>query len=438
MVSGFRTKFFVLITCLVSFSLTGCGSDPKAEVQQELARIKAEGAPVELKDIQGPKVPDNENGALLLQKAFKMIPDNGKRNDFSDFVYRASTPYKPLDNLADWARLKKICSKYKAVFPLVEQAVEKPKCQFAMDWSKGENTAGIHYCAQTSAINQLICAQAVLEARDGDVTNSVRTLGLAYKLSGLTTKDKSTLMQFLSVTDRVIAADYALRQCLAYHDLSKADAEHLLKDISRAELASLDLVLEVERARGIYAFKKALIYGPDYRGGFADSKKLKPIKPTPSFISRVYTEEAYYLKTMRENINYLKQPYKDIADSSALDRPEDKIKDTVVVKWVYPIFDVLSRSRERVLARLGGGSISVALSAYHKANRKYPARLSEIAGLLGGKMPVDPFSGKPYIYKRQGNGYLLYSVGPNLVDDKGENFLPGTNADMGDIIWSEK
>jgi hypothetical protein len=35
-------------------------------------------------------------------------------------------------------------------------------------------------------------------------------------------------------------------------------------------------------------------------------------------------------------------------------------------------------------------------------------------------MPIDPFSGRPLIYRPDGEGYQLYSIGPDGKDDGGQ------------------
>ena len=35
-------------------------------------------------------------------------------------------------------------------------------------------------------------------------------------------------------------------------------------------------------------------------------------------------------------------------------------------------------------------------------------------------VPIDPYSGRPLVYRRTGDGYLLYSVGLDGVDDGGQ------------------
>jgi len=62
------------------------------------------------------------------------------------------------------------------------------------------------------------------------------------------------------------------------------------------------------------------------------------------------------------------------------------------------------------------------LEAFRKTTGRYPARLSEL-----GDSPyfTDPFSGEPFVYRPLGNAYVLYSVGPNGIDDGGTPFPEG-------------
>jgi hypothetical protein len=53
-------------------------------------------------------------------------------------------------------------------------------------------------------------------------------------------------------------------------------------------------------------------------------------------------------------------------------------------------------------------------------------------------LPVDLYHEKPFIYQRDGEGYLLYSTGPNGVDDGGSNSRYGSGILAGrEIGWNE-
>jgi hypothetical protein len=63
--------------------------------------------------------------------------------------------------------------------------------------------------------------------------------------------------------------------------------------------------------------------------------------------------------------------------------------------------------------------LELALQAHRAAKGQYPAALREVSSGLAPIALTDPFSGKPFIYRRTAGGYLLYSVGPDGVDDGG-------------------
>jgi hypothetical protein len=76
--------------------------------------------------------------------------------------------------------------------------------------------------------------------------------------------------------------------------------------------------------------------------------------------------------------------------------------------------------------------IALALGAYRSDRGNYPDRLAELAPKYIAEVPKDGFSEADFIYRREGNGYLLYSVGGNGKDDGGKstyNDPPDENGD---------
>jgi hypothetical protein len=84
---------------------------------------------------------------------------------------------------------------------------------------------------------------------------------------------------------------------------------------------------------------------------------------------------------------------------------------------------------EAAVMRLVG---CVAAIRLHKQRTgKYPASLEE---LQLGEMIIDPFSGKPFVYKTDPRfGFLLYSVSRNGVDDGGATIYQGFPDVRGDL-----
>lgn len=86
--------------------------------------------------------------------------------------------------------------------------------------------------------------------------------------------------------------------------------------------------------------------------------------------------------------------------------------------------------------------LQLALHAYKLEHKTYPARLSDLVPGYIKKLPTDPFTkNNLYKYALKPNGYLLYSIGPDLKDDGGKAvFQKNTGRryvssdDKGDIV----
>jgi hypothetical protein len=77
-------------------------------------------------------------------------------------------------------------------------------------------------------------------------------------------------------------------------------------------------------------------------------------------------------------------------------------------------------------AQLAAEEVMCALELYRRAHGAYPADLATLAPSYLPALPEDPFSGDPLVYRVETEGYTLYSVGPNKVDDGGVSEKPRT------------
>jgi hypothetical protein len=64
--------------------------------------------------------------------------------------------------------------------------------------------------------------------------------------------------------------------------------------------------------------------------------------------------------------------------------------------------------------------VALALAAHRGEHGDYPRQLDELKFAALAQIPLDPFTAKPLFYKPARYGYLLYSVGPNLLADQGK------------------
>lgn len=89
-------------------------------------------------------------------------------------------------------------------------------------------------------------------------------------------------------------------------------------------------------------------------------------------------------------------------------------------------------------AQTGLCNVALALENFKMETGAYPDSPAEAKFHLPNGMPTDVYSGKPFLYQHEADGFILYSVGANGRDDGGKtpdrlNSLPND-----DIVWCVK
>jgi hypothetical protein len=137
-------------------------------------------------------------------------------------------------------------------------------------------------------------------------------------------------------------------------------------------------------------------------------------------------ERQKQLAALAEELGELRTAAADTGELAELIRRSDKPAEAVgkaltdvVVSGLLSSFLLLQRSADRSEQAQRNLQVAFALEAYRKEHGAYPKELAELAPKYLPQVPDDLFSGKPLIYRRAQDGYLLYSVGPNGKDDEG-------------------
>ena len=89
-------------------------------------------------------------------------------------------------------------------------------------------------------------------------------------------------------------------------------------------------------------------------------------------------------------------------------------------------------------ARRDACATAIAAELYHRANKKWPESAADLAPLCDGKTPQDPWNGKPIMMETDANGFRMWSVGKNGVDDHGDIAQPKNSSDdsgSDDWVW---
>lgn len=108
----------------------------------------------------------------------------------------------------------------------------------------------------------------------------------------------------------------------------------------------------------------------------------------------------------------------------------DNVIADALVQLFLPAMGAVDSASARAFARLQNIETYFALELYRQQNGNYPESLRELVPGLLPTAPIDPFSSKAVVYRRQADGFLLYSLGSNGKDDQGRTFGEGTADDL--------
>src|SRR5207248_4315036 len=90
-------------------------------------------------------------------------------------------------------------------------------------------------------------------------------------------------------------------------------------------------------------------------------------------------------------------------------------------------------------ARLRCAATALAAESYRQTHEgRWPQKLSDLTPLPLPDLLMDPYDGKPLRYSIQDQSVVIYSVGPDLVDDGGRIDHPNLFlcTDIGIRMWN--
>jgi hypothetical protein len=86
-----------------------------------------------------------------------------------------------------------------------------------------------------------------------------------------------------------------------------------------------------------------------------------------------------------------------------------------------PAVTAATNAEDRANTTLELTRLAAALAVHRAEHGDYPEKLDELVPRALDKLPVDLYNSSPFSYKREGQGYLLYTLGENGNDDGGSH-----------------
>ena len=426
---------FVLLALLVAAAWLKLASEDRAarlEIQKQLAAIHAAGQPLTGNDLAKlyPDPPPERDAALLLKPALAAL-----------------TLRKDSTNLPFWG----------GSFPIGNAPLDKPMLAEIQTWADKNRPVldlvpweklsgawiGVGYPAALTNfhntnlenLNPLakgLCQDAMLEAelqhphaaaldlqhalmlgttlKNGVPIHSMirfiiearvcNSLNRVLNTTALTDHDLMTLPALFSDTNRGAAKDIMMQErCLGLFM-----ADKLRSQIGRPPHAILPLgwLIHSYRDKFIYRDQDLLNY-LDWNDRYLAVLDQPLSNGIPAILAFESANDAFvkrhppsFLNTFRKNrVSFLALSEPDL---SAFLRPEGEL-----------------------VAHVRVTCAALAVERWRLANgHQVPDSLAELVPGILSSMPTDPFDGRPLRYKKLARGYVIYSLGPDFIDDGGK------------------
>lgn len=443
----------VIVVLLVGWGVWNAVSG--ARLRAALDDIGASGLPTRIEDILPSPVPDEQNAALLLNRAFLLMA-GGKTESGAQLPALAELgsfwKKDPREQLsaADAGAIKGRLDApdIREILELLHGAADRPKCDFGLDYSKGAELPLPHLAKMQSAA-RLLALDAWSRASGGDAEGAMRSMRCGLRMGGFSFGDGLLISWLVGAACDTATLNWA-GASLGRFDPGAVPPD-ALEALSRewvarrAEARSAFVrTTDTERlAFGAWAFEGVLagrlrlprIFAPLENAISSSGPGILRASAIDSYawMGRPLLKEDYlaYLGLMLRYREMAAKPC-DVAAADEFDRLLREVPKTAfLTRMTVPAYGTCVRRAGEYEVLLGVAQVGLALEISRARSGAYPERLSDVRGI--GDAARDPFSGGELLYRREGDGCRVWSVGPDGKDDGGVRRVGGAKAY--DVVW---
>ena len=403
-------------------------------LRKELSRIRDAGHALTTSEL-APTVPAGQrNAADVYQQAFEAL--RLSRED-QDALFGHAEPSDP----ARMSLARQVVAANARYLALLDEASHIPSCAFPVDWDAGPEMTFPHFGDMRQAARMLGLHGEVLAAA-GDLNEALASCGAAFRMAEHAKMEPNLIGQLVAYAIQDIALS-GLEEALTNGAPSAESARQLFD-----QLSTIDQVGPLARAMQGDRNLHMWLFGFVRRAPLREVSSLlhgEPAAPWQVAAVALYRtvgrpllnlDETSSLRAWAAYNTALAMPWPELQrqnDAVTAAVNELPFYRAMLTKMVFPVYTGAAWSRDMKTARIRAAQIALALNAHHAEHGRYPDSLSELEA-EGWQIPADPFGGGDYHYRLEGDGFLVWSIGPDMDDDAAakdyESFM--------EIDWEER
>lgn len=421
----------VVLAVLYAVPWTVC----KIKLSHARKAVLAAGRPTTISQIEPKRVADDKNAAIPYDAAVLLlrasVVDGTNLYDRFNACFRATNSLQK--DVEIWRLLQDPSSQ--AALRLIEEGASRPACWRELDYSRGAEVQ-LPHLTHCRAVSRILAAKARLEAERGTSAEAWEALVVGFKhAEGLRT-EPWLLSQLVRLAQDGIMLDTLEKVCriAPVDEIQARRLDAFLKEME--EPLPLVMAMDCERlAFGEWVFRKmkkeprAFIASFGFNYIFSDPPAyISVLGYLLAYSPMLPGDEARYIERLNAYARLMPVPYWKARDElESMDcNPSPAV--FIVASLIEPGLGAVARKGACAQAKCRLARIALAAHLWKQSRGVYPDSLSELP--IGSL--EDPFTGKPFIYRPEGNGFVVYSIGANGKDDGGK---AGKHDAEGDIVW---
>jgi hypothetical protein len=413
------------------------------KLHQAYGALQKDGRPMRIAQIVLPKVPDSENAALLYESGALLLkaqpsPENDLLQYLGDLSSKCMRGWADSNETAELERRLRTDA-ISLALEIVEQGADRPSCRFDLDFEAG-NAMRVPEVSYVRNLVYILGAKANLDAKAGHADNAWRAVKAQMRLASAMRNEPLLLLQLAGFGATEITCETIQSLCRTV--LPAAQQVHDIGQAFRSFESMDPLVRAVDGERLIFGEPMFRLPKNEWSKFLRDSLSRDYM---PGYMPDIFWRFLSWRATFRplflaDHADYLQWSLRCahfVQDPNALDRREALNKELFPTQkhhFLTSTFGFDPRAAAlfhfKMIATARITLTGLALLLYKQAHGSFPESLDTI----GMQNVEDPFSHKPVIYRREGGGFVLYSVGEDRKDNGGTPRPRKGNAEN-DIVW---
>jgi hypothetical protein len=409
------------------------------KLTRTLAELKKQGIPLSAKDL-APPCPDEDNAARLWKAAENLLTIEGEDRGILSKARTASAEGKPVEP-AYRAALEQMIAKNEKVLELI-RAMAGKSCFLYRDRTSLLTEAKLPDAIKMIQATSLLGFDALFRAQGGDVPGAIDRIRLGLKFTPQVAQEGFLMTHLIAGADTRNLGNFLSGIC---------NGQKIGDDTVVQLIGELDPAPWRERVAGAIRGERVFFIEVGDLAMRSSLKDLDFIFGEPFFLKNIGTwiirpvlkrDVRKALPIFQALEAQAKHPY---FESRAFLRGQEgghrkRPWYAFLSKAMIGNFEAAFMKGAMLEASLLAARTGLACRLFKSRTGAYPERLEALVPGILKEVPIDPFTGKPFVYRREGEGFIVYSLGSNEKDDGGRSTYNITQMVMekdDDWTWKE-